>query len=249
MATRLYFDAVTEPAISPTFDAGWARTDQAVRRRLNRTVQASAMTDFQCTTSASGVPNFVLTAQFLLVGLAAQTLTGTCTGQVRAFASSGALNATLAVRVAVCDVDGANILEALAINAAAVTTTTIPPEFALLRTNRRFLTTAEATPLTLSDTEIPVNGALLVEVGYRTENTNQARSSTLVFGDDNVSDLPEDDAETDALNPWIEFSMDLTEYQDVGSTPLSWLGGTRVAGGVKRYQAIPSGFTPPGRPE
>lgn len=36
---------------------------------------------------------------------------------------------------------------------------------------------------------------------------------------------------------------------DLGSTPLSWLGGVRMAGGVRVYQAIASGMTPPERPE
>ena len=42
---------------------------------------------------------------------------------------------------------------------------------------------------------------------------------------------------------------DFTFTGSSGSTRVDWMGGTRVAGGVRRYHAIPSGFTPPGRPE
>ena len=47
----------------------------------------------------------------------------------------------------------------------------------------------------------------------------------------------------------------VTRFENFGIDALSvptstdWMPGTRVAGSVRRYAAIPSGFTPPGRPE
>ncbi len=230
--TRFYLASLvggTAASVSPTYGAGWHATVDADRSLLTTALRGTTMTSKTVNSSTAEATSFCLGRQFVSRPLVSGSLSGTVKGQIRGLAAVGM---SPAIRVALCDTAGGNIREVLAIAASDLTTFAAAP----LR-NIPFQDLAESASIALTTTPIADGDRLIVEVGVR-ETTSLAFSADLSFGDDSGTDLPEDASETAAYNPWVEFSVVLTER----TADLLWLPQTQIAGG--RLDAmIPSGMS------
>lgn len=210
MATRFFFSRQQQSnIIQPAFGSGWHRTADAVRRRIYTFKTSMAMANQNIITSTAETVSFCLGVQYISDPLAATTLSGTIKGQCRCQESNAGLNATIAIRVAKCAIDGTSITEILAI-AASDNTAATPPEFATSLTNRKLMDSAESASISLTSTGINAGDRLIIELGMRESNTTASRNSDLSLGDDSANDLAEDETTTTANNPWVEFSQTLT---------------------------------------
>ena len=209
MATRIYLgNLVSGAGLSPTFGAGWHRNADADRRFCGPKKFGTAMASKNVITSTAETVSFCLNRQYLSDPMVAMTLSGTLKGQLRALESNAGLNATSAIRVAICNEDGTNIREVVAIAASDLTTST-PPEYATSLTNRRFQNSAESASISLTSTTVNEKDRLILEIGIRESNTTANRNADQSFGDDSATDLAEDDTTTTADNPWIEFTANI----------------------------------------
>jgi hypothetical protein len=237
--TRLYLDSTATPAISPTYGGGWNSTAVAIRRRLNRTRQSSAMTTTTAVTSTATAPEFHLVAQYILTGLSAQTLKGFVRGEIRASESSVNLNGTVAVRLAKCDSAGANVVELLAVQANTYNAAT-PPELSTSLFSRTFSGTtagpSNVSPIPFADATIAAGDALIVEIGVR-DNDAGTSTASLSIGDDSGTDLSDNGNSSTANNPWIEFSAAIAVTSESAA-----LTGTAV-GGIPETDVVAGGKT------
>lgn len=202
MATRFYFDSTEAAAVSPAYGTGWDAAE-ADRRRLNSAKQSSTMTSFVTTVSIAGTQP--LAVQFVSAPLSAQTISAgsTIKGQIRCAENNTGSNCFLAVRIAKCNNDGTVVTELL----ATVFPNAAGHEFVLdTLTNRYFTDSTESTTVALPEIALDEGDRLIVEIGCSESTGSGTRNFTLSIGDDAASDLAEDLTDTDADNPWIEFS-------------------------------------------
>ncbi len=219
MATKIYLPHSTAgaAAVSPTFGAGWHRNSDADRVRCFPFKSGTAMTSKNVITSTGETVSFCLARQYVSDPMKAMTLSGTITGQIRCLESNAGLNATIAIRIAICNEDGSNVREVLAI-AASDNTAATPPEMATSLTNRQLQDAAEATTINLTSTTVNEKDRLIIEVGMRESNTTANRNADLSLGDDSATDLPADNTTTAANNPFVTFSATIV-FRD-----LAWRG-------------------------
>lgn len=210
MATRFYYDPVAVPTISPTFDAAvWDQTTAAVRRCLSPIAMASGATEItfaEAETSATN--NFdVLLVQAISPPLAAQTISGAISGQIRASETDALANMVGHINVRAFNGAGATDRGTL-LDAAD------PTEFVLTTlTNRKFPVSTSPTSTVISEGDV-----LVVEVGYRAVNTaTTSWSGTVSLGSGAAADLAVDESTTAANNPWIEFADNLLFMPDTSS--------------------------------
>jgi len=211
MATRFYLPNTGAAEASPAFTvASWQKTSDADRIKTDVVKIASVMTT-RTGAQLAGAPNFILLRQYVSEPLAPQTITGNLTGQIRALQSASPLNATIAILVKVCSNNGASITGTLLPIAAPDTATTPPKMESTVLTNRILLNTSEVTPIPLSSLAVNDGDRLVFELGYRDDDNsgNTARTGSLSFGDDSVTDLAVEDTTIAANNPWIEFDTNL----------------------------------------
>jgi len=189
MATRLYYPSTGAAAVSPAFDA-WSNTAIADRIAAVRTKITSAMTNKSHTLGQADV----LLRQYVSEPMAAQTISGTVKCYVRGLSDTEKIS-TLSIRV--CNNAGTAFTGTLlALNHYGNNT-----NFATSLKNNIF-----ANGDALSSLAINANDRLVIELGTRKVSGS---NGTLNFGDDSGTDLPENETETAAYNPWIEFSGDL----------------------------------------
>lgn len=143
--------------------------------------------------------------QFISEPLAAQTISGTVKGQIRA--QENALSANLRSQCIIRVVQSDNTTIRGTLYAGDLTTLTgnPTPEWATTATNRPL---PFGGSVALSSLAIQNGDRLVIEVGYR-KHAAASTTGTLYFGDNSATDLAEDTTTTTANNPWIEFSQDL----------------------------------------
>ncbi len=222
MATRFYLPSTGAAAVSPTFGASWTDSAAAADRiALVNARISSAFTEKDVGSHTATEIAYVLCRQYVSAPLAAQTITGTVKGVVRARETHNGANCDLAIRVAKCANDGSSVTEILAIaseNDAASNAAGAAPEFSdIALTNRRFEQGVDDFDLDLASTGVSAGDRLIVEIGYGKQTTNTTRRGIIEFGDNAGSDLAEDETSTSQLCPWVEFSMDIA-FQAVGRT-------------------------------
>ncbi len=187
----------------------------------------STMTTVPQVTAMSATPNELdagttdscLTAIFISQPIAAQTISGTVKGQIRAQEDASTDNATVALALVVvsnnCDTLRGVLLE----TSASDNTGATPPEMVVTpttATNRQFQDGAENTSLTLSSVTTYAGDRIAAYLGFRETRNSSTATATLVFGDDGAADLAEDNTDTDADNPWFEFSQTITSEEGTG---------------------------------
>lgn len=158
----------------------------------------------------------VLLGMFVVENLAAQTITGTVKGQIRALESNAAADMHLLCNIRVVGIDGTERGELFANSTAAGTTISSTAgdenyELDTTATNRKLPPGWSGSGHSVSSVACSAGDAVVIEVGYRSINTVvTSYTGTIHIGSDSTTDLPENETETADYQPWIEFSHDFT---------------------------------------
>jgi hypothetical protein len=192
--TRFYFPSSSAaPAISPTGDAGWNNTASMVRRLAVTTKTSTAMASVTITETATN-PEKMAHGQFIYGPLAAQNITGSIKGQFRCLESVATVNANLQVGVRVIASDGTTVRTGGLSVTGSTNNAATPPEITTAAlTNRRLLTSGDATPLTLTDVVAQAGDYLVIEIGHRNASGGTSATVGISFGDNSATDLAEND--------------------------------------------------------
>lgn len=200
-ATRFYFDSTVTPNITPSYDAGWELTAEALRLPLiykKVVLVATAFASSEITIPITTTQD-ILSRQFISSPIPAQMLLGTFSLVIRTREVNAGGNATLAVVVKVVSQDGTVVRGTL---------------FSTFNTDTEFGTTA-ATRIVNAQaitalTTLP-GDRIAVEIGAHAAapsvgTTFHARIGT---ADPTFTDFALTSGLTTALNAWCEFSQDL----------------------------------------
>jgi hypothetical protein len=203
MATLFYLPSTGAAAVSPPIGAGeWAHIN-TVRRPLNSVKGSSAIATTAFAPDAAdhlvaGRSHFV---QFVSDVLPPQTIPAQLVKmQLRCAEDNAGNNLFLNWRVLASSEDGTQLLGTILATKADGT------EVGTALTNRS--DSATTTVFTALQ-----NFRLVLEIGLGGTPTNttgvQGHSGSISFGENAANDLPEDDASTAALNPWMQFAQNL----------------------------------------
>lgn len=206
MATRFYFSNAQAADISPAF-GGWTNTSLAVRRAL-----LSAKSDLE--SLANGSDHFLdsssnpsLDRQFVSEPLAAQTINGSLKMQLRCFDFNALTTCTSRLLVRVVSGDGLTVRGTLLPLAQYGPNTAISQ--ALLR-NKTF-----ADGDAISSVDAQAGDRIVIEIGFALLVGTDSGARADYGAPSGTSDLPENETETSAFVPWVEFSANL-EFQIAG---------------------------------
>lgn len=197
---RFYLPSTGTPSVSPAFEAAWTSTTGAIRTNLVTARISSSMTTHSTVTPPS------LCRQYVSAPLAAQTISGTVKGQIRGQRLGNRGTAVNAI-IKVVSNDGSTVLAVLrpidAINATNFGGYGAPSP----TTNIKFDKST-----TLSSYSCAAGDRLVLELGGRSTASwgGGSYDIEISIGDDSGTDLPENQTETAAYNPWIEFSNAIT---------------------------------------
>lgn len=216
MATRVYLPSTGTAPVSPTISSDWTGHVNVARRPMNAVNGGSAIQTLSFAPDAAdhlvaGGSHFV---QFISDVLPAQTIAAqTIKLQVRAAEDNAGNNLFLAWKLYAVSEDGQTALGNL------VSLRTDGTEVATALTNR-------ADGVTSTQFATDKNFRLVLEVGLNGTPTNatgtQGHNGSLSFGEAAATDLPEDDAATGALNPWLQFSRNI-KYWVPSTAPANWV--------------------------
>lgn len=203
MVTRYYLPSSGAADVTPSFDGGWFNTASADVLKCVTTKISSAMSNKNVSETTSTANQDWAMRMYVSDPIGAQTITGTVKGQIRALESGSSGDQRAQMLVKVVSNDGSTSRGTL----LAFDTSALSNEFPTSGvTNRKF--PKGSSGATLSSVTAQNNDRIVIELGFRKGDTSSTNfASTLVFGDNNASDLPEDETTTTANNPWIEFSM------------------------------------------
>lgn len=209
--TRFYLPSTGTASVSPAFDADWEVTTNADRLNMVTARISSAMTD-KSGVGDAGVAEQLL-RQYVSAPLAAQTLSGTIKGVMRM--SSNTANIGMgapAFALSKCNSDCTVVTEIISVLQSPEAASAAPPgtEGTALENRRLEGTPANTFAITVPSTTINAGERLVVELGYKDNTSDTARFVNINFGDNSVTDLPEDETTTTADNPWVEFSATIT---------------------------------------
>lgn len=204
MATRFYFDSVTAAPISPSFDAAWEQTGQAVRLyapRKGLTTRVSALTNSTAVTIPITTTQQVLVAQFITDPLIYPVrIASRLSIVVRGLESATSANVFLAFVLRLLSQDGTVVRATLG---SSMTNT--GSEFAAAAQTRIFtLTGLSGTPVTSQ-----AGDRLCLEIGGHAQAPTAAQTFTLRFGYVAAADFALTSGLTTDLNPWWELEQDL----------------------------------------
>ena len=207
MATRFYLPSSGAAAVSPAFSASWNYTNGADRAAMVRSRANTTPATLSRSVPSTSVAGWVLARQYVSEPLpAAIAISGTLMGQMR-MAQSFDSDAVPQIVVRVVSNDGAAVRGTLY---AGDTRTTATDELTTALRNQKN-PPAALSPVALSPVGAQANDRIVVEVGFRVMAAiPSSYSFTLRVGDGDASDLSVGGAETTDLNPWVEFSADLS---------------------------------------
>lgn len=202
-ARRFYLPSALTSPVSPSFDAGWEQTGQAVRRRMFPKLKLSASEALTVSTSVT-VPitttQDILCAQFISDPLRAQRVLGTMSLVLgKLFENANSNNVTLAVVLKGVQQDG-TLISTLFSNFNQDT------EFPLTANSATRIVNAQA----LTPTTMPEGWRLVLEVGGHATSPTAAGSFTMKFGSPaGTADFALTSGLTTDLIPWLELSEDV----------------------------------------
>lgn len=202
MARRLYFSLSEAAAVTPAFDGGWEDTDSAISRSLitAKSGGESLGTGPQIAWTAG---QDSLARQYVSPPLeGAQTISGTVKCQIAAREFANGDNSTSRLGLRVVSNDGNTVRGTLLAVANYGPTT----EF-ISNVSRRNKTFADGDTLTSVNAED--GDRIVVEVGA-SDAAGTTPEALMGWGaPTGTNDYGENETETTALVPWIEFSADL----------------------------------------
>ena len=194
MATRFYLPSTGAAAVSPAY-GGWGKTSSGDRLAMVQTKISSAMAN-KSAGSSSGTH---LVRQYVSEPLPAQTISGTVSCYARCLEDNSTDTIVTRLLIRVCSNDGTSYTGTLLSLGGYGPGT----DFDNSLKNRIF-----ADGDSLSSLAINANDRLVIEMGYNS-NIGALDIGRINFGDNSGTDLGENETETTANNPWIEFSADL----------------------------------------
>jgi len=194
VATRIYLPSTGSPAISPSFDSSWEKSNTALRRPADIARSSTAMTTDAFLSGVASANYDTACYQYVYGPIGAQTLAGNVTAQLRMFVDTPAVSDKVQMCIRVIAADGATVRGTLLSHGTYGTDLIFTTA-----TNHTFPSTA------MSSVEALDGDYIVVEVGYRQVTATSVGCSFRV-GDAASADLPVDETTTDDLNPWIEFS-------------------------------------------
>lgn len=195
MATRLYFDATTAPALSPTYTATWDDQTHAVRRRLNKTNGSSALST--TVDNFAGAGTYGLAFQLVSPALTAQTISGTFNFAIRVLSVAGAGSFALSIKVMASD---GTTLRGVLFDSGAGT----PFNYGAFPAT---LSSVVGPSETLTAVTTVLGDVIVVEIG---EIIGGGGNTSFRIGESSASDLGLIAGETNDFNPWVEFSSAIT---------------------------------------
>jgi hypothetical protein len=227
MATRFYLPSgidSTPAGIAPAFthQAAWTETDGAVRRHMSTVKRSTAMTSLSLG-FANTANTKQLYVQFISDPLAVQTISAAATFKGTIRGQESAINDNInavSCKVVVVNEDGT------ALNFALVNLANYGP-VAELATSLRAKQIADGDTVSAGGTTNR-GDRLVVEIGLTSTVGGTSITGDLSFGDDNATDLGDNETDTTALNPFIEFSHNFVFLQEVGELGLPGATGGMV---------------------
>lgn len=205
MATRLYLPATGAAVVSPPISAAdWNAHINTDRRPLNFVNGGSTIATLTFTPDAAdhlvaGRAHFV---QFVSDVLPPQTIAAqTVKLQVRVAEANAGNNLFLNWMIKAVSEDGQTVLGTLLeVKADALEAGTALANRLDTATTMAFSTTTQNFRLVL---ELGLGGTPVNTTGV------QGHNGSMSFGESAATDLPEDDASTAALNPWLQFTQNI----------------------------------------
>jgi len=196
-ATRFYLPSSGAAEIAPAYGAGWNDTAAADRIRCGK-FKKNTLTGNKTAATPLGTNIYVLNRQFISDPIAAQSFAGTTVyGQLKGAYVTRTTNP--AVRIYLVNNIG-SVIRTPDIYAIANNANTYPQTNAL----NRYTPASTAIGAVTAES----GDRIVIEIGgYKT--VNATGSYFQIFGDDNASDLPIEEATNEVSNPWIEFSRDI----------------------------------------
>lgn len=200
-ATRVYFPSSSTADITPTKSGSWTTSSAAVfygqtlisdfaGRTFTNIVSATSVTIDNSSSTASTMVGY-----FISPRLQAQAISGNINGQFRMSISS-ATGCTAITKLVVTVVDQFGNIVATLFNgvsgSTAITATT---------TNRFCPASAAISSFTCN-----TGDRLVFEIGIVRTAGVTSRTGTFSYGHTNTTDLPVDETDAAAHNPWVEFS-------------------------------------------
>jgi hypothetical protein len=178
--------------------------------------------------SSALTPEYHCSVQYQIGGLAAQTITGTLKGQIRALQNATGYNGQVAIAARIVSSDGSTLRGEL-IAATSADNNVEPPEIRAgsVLYNRSYRDASESTVISLASVVCVANDVLIVEIGARDQSTSTSAVSTIEIGDPT------------AMCPWVEFSQ--TINFGVSIPTLSWLNDSynHVMRFLRRPRMVP----------
>lgn len=205
--SRFYLPSTGTPAVSVTRSASWTATSILESRPIATSLTSTTMTT-QTLSAGLGNGTKAIFKQYISEPLAAQTISGNVTGQIRGSTNSNSsINYMMGIRIV--SNDGTTVKQT-PLNVTAFSTY---PMSSSLR-NQTLASTA------ITSSSVDAGDRLVIEIGMtRTAAWGAAGSAhSMSYGDDSGTDLPVNKTETSAYNPWIEFSNPIDFGGGGGST-------------------------------
>jgi hypothetical protein len=228
VATRVYTESSGSVGVTPnTWNFAIQINPVTVPGTLAKNT-GSAMTSKVEATGTTN-PTHRAMGRTIIGPLAAKTITGDIKGQMRGEESNAGANATLAIAVKI--VTPAGVDRAVLLAQTASDSATVPFELLTAITNRKFYNVTETTPIPLTSGAAVAGDYLVIEWGFRSA-TAQSRNITLSYGNNSVTDLPEDTTTTAANNPWWEFSFAVAVFVESDASSDGLAVGNFVGGYV-----------------
>jgi hypothetical protein len=231
MATRIYTKVSGAVGVTPST---WNFANQINPVTVPGTLAKNDGSAMTSKTEATGIATIAQAMGRTIIGpLAAQSIAGSISGQMRAMQNNNGASGTLAMAVKIVQPGGADRAVLLA-QTASDAATSAPHEFVTnTLTNRQFADVAEATAITLTTQSATAGDYLVIEWGFRSA-TAVDRTVTLSYGNDNATDLTAGDSgETTARNPWWEFSQTLIFLATTAGAGSAQATAARIASSLR----------------
>ena len=197
--TRFYLNLNATPPLSPAYNAGWNVTTGASRFSMHFVKDGSPLANYSSGSTGAAATRKCLIAQWISDPLAAQTITGTFTGQAEFLISSTGGGST-----------GQGFLYLRVINADG----SIATEVGTCTTSNLITTLQDRNliSLALGTLNITAGQSICIDLGWNySAGANTTRTASVSAGSSSATDLTLNDNTytTPVENPWVQFSQTL----------------------------------------
>lgn len=203
MSTKLYLPASSAtPPISPTPNATWNTTTGVTRIMASTAKTNTALAN--ATTASIALSQKGMNRQFIYGPLNPVTISGTATCVIRATVPGISQEDFLVawLRLYVVSSDGGTVRGQL-LNSPTGSLGTVNTSLRNIRPQRY-----SGASFALNSVAASAGDYIVIEPGFSADAG--ASTGTYNFGDDNASDLTDNETGTSAGNPWIQFSTNMS---------------------------------------